>query len=207
MISDQEIAEQWFLLCNQTITEQKLNDLRILFQAAKITTGDPFVTLLIAQECRSNAHASAIKNAYANGKAGLTKDVDKVRMEVLSAMAHNAGATIKDTISKESKVKLIKWTLLATSLFAIILTVTGYLSHQSGEKLGFHMGINHAEKIRSWGSTDEAFKFYMHRQTINKLLTCDTGNFGWEIKDGVCYPFSRPNKNGETVIKGWAIPN
>lgn len=207
MISDQEIAEQWFLLSNETISKQKLDELRSLFQASKITSGDPFVTLLIAQESRSNAHANEIKNAYANGKTGLTENIEEVRMEVITAIAHNANTAIETSISRESKVKLIKWSLLATSLFAIILAVTGYFSYQSGEKSGFHMGVNQAQKNNSWASTEEAITFYIHRHTINKLLTCDIGNFGWEIKDGVCLPFNRPNKNGETVIKGWAIPN
>lgn len=207
MISDQEIAEQWLSLCNETITNQKLDELRSLFQAAKITSGDPFVTLLIAQESRSNAHASEIKNAYANGKTGLTENIDEVRMEVITAIAHNANTAIETSISRESKVKLIKWSLLATSLFAILLAVTGYYSHQSGEKSGFHMGVNQAQQNNSWASTKEALTFYTHRHTINKLLTCDIGNFGWVIEDGICYPFNRPNKHGETAIKGWVVPN
>lgn len=207
MISDTEIADTWKRLAKTNIPPHKLETLRELFDAAKVRGSDPFVTVLIAHECRATAHAAEIRDAYASGKSGLTKDIEAMRAEIVTGIANKAGATIENAISRETKAMLIRWVLGATVLVAITFVAVAAFSYKAGEKSGFNNGVNITQVVDGWVKTQEARTFYTYKKTIDSLLNCRRDReTSWEAKDGFCYPFAEHNEDGKRIVSGWPIP-
>lgn len=207
MITDSEIADTWKRLAKTNIPPHKLEALRELFHAAKVRGSDPFVTVLIAHECRADAHAAEIRDAYASGKSGLTKDIEAMRAQIVTGIANKAGATIENAISRETKAMLIRWVLVAIVLVTITFVAVADFSYKAGEKSGFNNGVNITQVVESWAKTEEARTFYSHKRTIDSLLNCRRDReTSWAVKDGYCYPFAEFNNDGQRMVSGWPIP-
>lgn len=199
MISDKEIAKKWEQITGKEIPAEKLKRLRKICESIECDYSDPFFTLTVITETQGGYAASEIREAYASGQKGLTRDVQDLRLEVITAIARKASATIEDAITRETKAKLLQWTLIGVIVVSALFTSVGYFVYKQGFDSGYINGVGEVHYANEWVKLPEGIQAYKNRFAIKRLLDCDLGR-NWEIKDGACFPFEEDGK-----VAGWPI--
>lgn len=75
-----------------------------------------------------------------------------------------------------------------------------YVGQQSGRVAGYEMAKDE-KAAAAWTNTPEGQRAYSFAQTGALQILTDCQGDGWEIKDGICYPYATPEG-----LYGWRVP-
>lgn len=207
-------------LTGKKITDKQLQQAYQFATAMSMKDSDPFLKLLIALEWYCDNIAEIPQKIEATQKQVVDNSVATAKQE-LDKVAAGTLKTLSDAVDKQSirvaraqNIKtVVKWIAIAALALAVGAWFDFDYGYKKGRADGIEIGMAEArdealylKQRDAFTNTPEfraAYKMYKSGM-LRKVYECK-GN-GWEIRDGICYPFAVKRKDGSLDFDGWYMP-
>lgn len=184
--------------------------------ALETTPTDAMLCVLMALDHYENLYTaipSKIKASADQTLAGLQIAIDlqaKASVESVQASLIDSVSIAAQRVAKDvAKMQKVQWVCGAIIVTSLVAGAFGWYFHKMGRNDGYSLGYGIGHRVAMdeiatalWANTGDgklAYKLSMSTR-IADLVNCS--NAGWQIKNGVCYPFA----SADGKITGWRIP-